>query len=89
MNTGMKAPEGMGIVVETADIQNCSTKTGSKQDQFQSRWVSIKTMNNLQQMQTEEGRYLHDEEEEEDDKDTDTRVKPGGRAAEARRSREP
>lgn len=21
--TGMKAPDGMGIVVETADIQNC------------------------------------------------------------------
>lgn len=30
MNTGMKAPEGMGMVVETADIQNCITKTGSR-----------------------------------------------------------
>lgn len=30
MNTGMKAPEGMGMVVETADIQNCGTKTGSR-----------------------------------------------------------
>lgn len=29
MNTGMKAPEGMGIVVETADIQNY----GAKKDQ--------------------------------------------------------
>lgn len=28
MNTGIKAPEGMGIVVETADIQNCGTQTG-------------------------------------------------------------
>lgn len=32
MNTGIKAPEGMGIVVETADIQNCGTQTGWRWD---------------------------------------------------------
>lgn len=38
MNTGIKAPEGMGIVVETADIQNYGTKTGSRWDWDQSQW---------------------------------------------------
>lgn len=26
MKTGMKAPDGMGMVVATADIQNCKTR---------------------------------------------------------------
>lgn len=41
MNTGIKAPEGMGIVVETADIQNYNIKTGSRKDGDQSRRVCV------------------------------------------------
>lgn len=36
MNTGIKAPEGMGMVVETADIQNCRDRRreGDKSQRF-------------------------------------------------------
>lgn len=89
MNTGIKAPEGMGIVVETADIQNCNTKTGSRKNPARSQQAFMLFYTSRQHQQHEarqKGRYLHDEEEEEDDKDADVRMQPCGRATEARGS---
>lgn len=79
MNTGIKAPEGMGIVVETADIQNCVTKTGSGKDGDPSqRFVMLSNIfkgNSYGYSARQEGGgYLHDEEEEEDDEHADTRM---------------
>lgn len=54
MKTGMKAPEGIGIVVETADIQNYSRKKQNKQKKWDQnriksrRVVSLKAVNTLQ-----------------------------------------
>lgn len=71
MNTGIKAPEGIGMVVETADIQNC-TKTGSSSSQTGVFFL-------LSQAAT----YLHNEKEEEDDKYADMRMQPCRGATEA------
>lgn len=80
MNTGMKAPEGMGIVVETADIQNYSTKTGSRWDWDQSKWfftlLHMFKGSTYSTAHSKTERYLHDEEEEEDDEDADMRMEP-------------
>lgn len=92
MNTGIKAPEGMGIVVETADIQNCNIKTGSRKDRepgpqvFHGIKRYCEAMPNGTQQDGGRG-YLHDEEEEKDDEDADARVQPHGGAAQPGRSR--
>lgn len=78
MNTGIKAPEGMGIVVETADIQNCNTKTGSRWDPDQSQGgVSCYHIQYISAIvHSRREIYLHDTEEEEDDKDADMWMEP-------------
>lgn len=86
MNTGMKAPEGMGMVVETADIQNCDTKSriggGAKSEPR--RFLFFFPPPLTIRVHTHSA-HLHDEEEQEDDEDVDLRVKPHGRAAQAGR----
>lgn len=90
MNTGMKAPEGMGIVVETADIQNCDTKMGSRWYWPTSRGFFFlpphchATANSVQQALWRM-RYLHDKEEDQDDEDADMWMEPRSRATQAGR----
>ena len=67
--TGMKAPQGTGMVVATADIQNWD---GQRRKLV---WEILKLSSPDSSMcQTA---YLHDDEEDERDEDVDLRVFPG------------
>lgn len=68
----MKAPHGTGMVVATADIQNCDEK---RKDEKCVCWTVLKYHTFARY--TSKSTYLHEDEEDERDEDVDLGVFPG------------
>lgn len=76
----MKAPEGTGIVVETADIQNYKCTRDKKEMSIYTAYMMVFGYRNI----SSTNEHLHDEEEEKDDEDADLWMEPGSRATQSR-----
>lgn len=76
----MKAPEGTGIVVETADIQNYKC-TGDKKEM--SIYTAYRMSFGYRNISTT-NKHLHDDEEEKDYEDADLGVEPGSRVTQSK-----
>ena len=99
----MNAPEGMGMVVDTADIQNYSREANKATlnitQPSHTYMGTAYRIDRLMQAYTHtiifhrtnkdflKKAYFHDEEEQQDEEDADVGVQPGGGAAQPRGER--